>query len=86
MFGLHAEPIGAEINVIHEPDILGYGPETAMEKALSEQLKNTNVPISDDKQKKRGCYYTKVPHLIKQKGIPGQDLTSLNLDKVYLLP
>ena len=86
MFGLHAEPIGAEINVIHEPDILGYGPETAMEKALSEQLKNTNVPISDDKLKKRGCYYTKVPHLIKQKGIPGQDLTSLNLDKVYLLP
>lgn len=39
MFGLHAEPIGAEINVIHEPDILGYGPETAMEKALSAQLK-----------------------------------------------
>lgn len=79
------EPIGAEINVIHEPDILGYGPETAMEKALSEQLKNTNVPISDDKLNKRGCYYTKVPHLIKQKGIPGQDLTSLNLDKTSLL-
>lgn len=56
-----------------------------MEKALSAQLKNTNVPISYEKLNKRGCYYTKVPHLINQKGIPGQNLTSLNLDKTSLL-
>lgn len=53
-----------------------------MEEALSEQLKNTKIQKSDDKVVKRGCYYTKIPRLIKQKGILGQDLTSLNLDKV----
>ncbi|GJZ41924.1 protein AAR2 [Tanacetum coccineum] len=37
------EPIRAE-NVIHEPDILGYGPQTAMEKALSEQFKKKLRP------------------------------------------
>ncbi|GJW01476.1 protein AAR2 [Tanacetum coccineum] len=31
-------------NVIHEPDILGYGPQTAMEKALSEQFKKKLRP------------------------------------------
>nr|XP_043617046.1 protein AAR2 homolog [Erigeron canadensis] len=79
------EPIGAEITVNNEPDILGSSPKTAMEEVLSEQLKNSKIPISDDKLKKRGCYYTKIPRLIKQKGIPGQDLTSLNLDKTSLL-
>ncbi|KAJ0954437.1 putative A1 cistron-splicing factor, AAR2, AAR2 domain superfamily [Helianthus annuus] len=83
MYGLHAEPIGGDITVIHEPDILENGPKTAMEEALSEQLKNTNVPTSDDTLKKRGCYYTKIPRLIKKKGVVSQDLTSLNLDKDY---
>ncbi|KAM0062900.1 putative A1 cistron-splicing factor, AAR2, AAR2 domain superfamily [Helianthus debilis subsp. tardiflorus] len=79
------EPIGGDITVIHEPDILENGPKTAMEEALSEQLKNTNVPTSDDMLKKRGCYYTKIPRLIKKKGVVSQDLTSLNLDKTSLL-
>ncbi|KAF5780287.1 putative A1 cistron-splicing factor, AAR2, AAR2 domain superfamily [Helianthus annuus] len=79
------EPIGGDITVIHEPDILENGPKTAMEEALSEQLKNTNVPTSDDTLKKRGCYYTKIPRLIKKKGVVSQDLTSLNLDKTSLL-
>ncbi|MFS7983394.1 putative A1 cistron-splicing factor, AAR2, AAR2 domain superfamily [Helianthus anomalus] len=85
MYGLHAEPIGGDITVIHEPDILENGPKTAMEEALSEQLKNTNVRTSDDTLKKRGCYYTKIPRLIKKKGVVSQDLTSLNLDKTSLL-
>ncbi|KAI7739375.1 hypothetical protein M8C21_010718 [Ambrosia artemisiifolia] len=79
------EPIGGDITVIHEPDILENGPKTAMEEALSEQLKNTNIPTSDDKLKKRGCYYTKITRLIKKKGVHSQDLTSLNLDKTSLL-
>ncbi|KAI3761018.1 hypothetical protein L1987_51423 [Smallanthus sonchifolius] len=79
------EPIGADISVIHEPDILENGPKTAMEEALSKQLKNTNIPKSDDRLRKRGCYYTKIPRLIKQKGALSQDLTSLNLDKTSLL-
>lgn len=83
-FDPHAEPIGADISVIHEPDILENGPKTAMEEALSEQLKNTNIPQSDDTLKKRGCYYTKIPRLIKKKGALSQDLTSLNLDKVHI--
>ncbi|KAL8257234.1 hypothetical protein R6Q59_029275 [Mikania micrantha] len=79
------EPIGADISVIHEPDILKNGPKTVMEEALSEQLKNTNIPKSDDTLKKRSCYYTKIPRLVKQKGVLSQDLTSLNLDKTSLL-
>ncbi|KAI3500192.1 hypothetical protein L1887_36009 [Cichorium endivia] len=79
------EPIGAEITVINEPDILGNNIKTAMEEALSEQLKKSKIPKSDDKIIKRGCYYTKIPRLIKQKGILGQELTSLNLDKTSLL-
>ncbi|KAK9054200.1 hypothetical protein SSX86_025278 [Deinandra increscens subsp. villosa] len=79
------EPIGADISVIHEPDVLGNGPKTAMEEALSEQLRNTNIPKSDDTLRKRGCYYTEIPRLIKQKGVLSQDLTSLNLDKTSLL-
>ncbi|KAI3768168.1 hypothetical protein L2E82_18624 [Cichorium intybus] len=79
------EPIGAEITVINEPDILENNIKTAMEEALSEQLKKSKIPKSDDKIKKRGCYYTKIPRLIKQKGILGQELTSLNLDKTSLL-
>ncbi|CAH1421377.1 unnamed protein product [Lactuca virosa] len=79
------EPIGAEITIIHEPDIFVNNPKTAMEEALSEQLKNTKIQKSDDKVVKRGCYYTKIPRLIKQKGILGQDLTSLNVDKTSLL-
>ncbi|XP_071698277.1 uncharacterized protein [Rutidosis leptorrhynchoides] len=79
------EPIGAYITVINEPDILGNGPKTAMEEALSEQLKNSKIQKSDLKLEKRGCYYTKIPRLVKKKGIPEQDLTSINLDKTNLL-
>lgn len=86
MLILRAEPVGAEITVIHEPDILGNGPKTEMEEALSEQLMDIKVPTSDNpKLEKRGCYYTKIPRLVKKEGISGQDLTSLNLDKVHTL-
>ncbi|KAJ9562097.1 hypothetical protein OSB04_007257, partial [Centaurea solstitialis] len=79
------EPIGAEITVIHEPDILENSCKTVMEEALSEQLKRSNISRSDDKVEKRGCYYTEIPRLIKKKGVLGQELTFLNLDKTNLL-
>lgn len=57
-----------------------------MEKALEEQLRTSkfSASASVDKSRKRGCYYTKIPHVIKRKGMNGEELTSLNLDKVHI--
>ena len=55
-----------------------------MEKALDQQLRNSKFSKSADKSQKRGCYYTSIPRVIKHKGIHGQELTSLNLDKVII--
>ena len=61
-------------------------PKTAMEKALVEQLKTSKFSTSVDESQSRRCYYTSIPRVIKQKGIHGQELTSLNLDKVRTHP
>ena len=53
-----------------------------MEKALDEQMKSSKFLTSVDNSQSRRCYYTSIPHVIKQKGIHGQELTSLNIDKV----
>ena len=53
-----------------------------MEKALDEQMKSSKFFTSVDNSLSRRCYYTPIPHVIKQKGIHGQELTSLNIDKV----
>ncbi|GAB4827957.1 hypothetical protein Ancab_034842 [Ancistrocladus abbreviatus] len=42
-------------------------------------------PGTVEKSESKGCYYTSIPHVIKQKGILRQELTSLNLDKTQLL-
>ena len=55
-----------------------------MEKALDQQLRNSKFSNSADKSQNRGCYYTSIPRVIKHKGINGQELTSLNLDKVII--
>lgn len=61
------------------------GPKTSMEKALDEQLKIGKFSCSSSEVKSRkGCYYTSIPHFIKQKGMQGEKLTSLNLDKVHI--
>lgn len=57
-------------------------PKSAMEKALAEQVSTSKFSTSVDKSERRGCYYTSIPRFIKRKGICGQDLTSLNHDKV----
>ena len=57
-------------------------PKTPMEKALDMQLKVDNSTTSVGKLHRKGCYYTTIPRVVKCKGISGQELTSLNLDKV----
>ncbi|XP_021591761.1 protein AAR2 homolog isoform X3 [Manihot esculenta] len=81
------EPIGGEITVATESVMVKNSPKTAMEKALEEQLRTSkfSASASVDKSRKRGCYYTKIPHVIKCKGMNGEELTSLNLDKTELL-
>jgi len=53
-----------------------------MEEAPEKQLKVGNSASSVGKSQKKGCYYTSIPRVVKCKGISGQELTSLNLDKV----
>ncbi|XP_021591753.1 protein AAR2 homolog isoform X2 [Manihot esculenta] len=81
------KPIGGEITVATESVMVKNSPKTAMEKALEEQLRTSkfSASASVDKSRKRGCYYTKIPHVIKCKGMNGEELTSLNLDKTELL-
>ena len=55
---------------------------TAMEKELDKQLKGSKFATPADNSQQKGCYYTSIPRVIKHKGIHGQELTSLNLDKV----
>lgn len=79
------EPIGGEITVACESEIVANIPSTPTERALAEQLKNSKFSRSVDKSQRRGSYYTPIARVIKNKGIHGQELTSLNLDKTQLL-
>ncbi|KAF5457500.1 hypothetical protein F2P56_021599 [Juglans regia] len=80
------EPIGGEISVACEPGMVNNIPKTVMEKTLDDQLEISKFSASVDKNvNSRRCYYTSIPRFIKQKGLQGQELTSLNLDKTQLL-
>ncbi|KAK7300712.1 hypothetical protein RJT34_11560 [Clitoria ternatea] len=79
------EPIGGEISVECENQMVRNAPKTPMEEALDKQLKVGNSASSVGKSQRKGCYYTSIPHVVKCKGISGQELTSLNLDKTQLL-
>lgn len=79
------EPIGGEVSVECENDMFRNAPKTPMEKALDTQLKVDNSATSVGKLQRKGCYYTSIPRVVKCKGISGQELTSLNLDKTQLL-
>lgn len=81
----HLEPIGGEITVACESDMVEVFSKTSVEKSLAEQLKNSNLSTPGEKSQKRGCYYTAIPRFVKQKGLYGEDLTSLNIDKTHLL-
>ncbi|KAF8407680.1 hypothetical protein HHK36_006815 [Tetracentron sinense] len=79
------EPIGGEITVACESELVEKVPKTTMEKVLAEQLRMSKFSKSAEKFQRRGCYYTSIPQFVKNKGISGQELTSLNLDKTQLL-
>ncbi|CAK7344089.1 unnamed protein product [Dovyalis caffra] len=81
------EPIGGEITVSCESEMDKNSPKTATERALDSQLRTGKFSASTsvDKSKKRGCYYTAIPRVIKHRGMEGKELTSLNLDKTELL-
>ncbi|XP_011097134.1 protein AAR2 homolog [Sesamum indicum] len=79
------EPIGGEISVACESEMVGKFSKSAMEKALAEQLKSSKFSAPEEKSQKRGCYYTAIPRVVKHKGMCGKELTSLNIDKTQLL-
>ncbi|KAL3346244.1 hypothetical protein AABB24_024934 [Solanum stoloniferum] len=79
------EPIGGEITIISESEMVGNVHKTAMEKVLAEQLKNSKFLKPDKKSPSNSCYYTSIPRVIKLKGVSGQDLTNMNLDKTHIL-
>ncbi|KAG2322049.1 hypothetical protein Bca52824_015262 [Brassica carinata] len=82
------EPVGGEITVIYESAILEGGPKTEMERALDAQMKKSKSEASAssiEQPKGNRFYYTSIPRIIKHKGMSGQELTSMNLDKTQLL-
>ncbi|XP_061948100.1 uncharacterized protein LOC133671369 isoform X2 [Populus nigra] len=81
------EPIGGEITVACESEMDKNSPKTSIERALDAQLGTGKFSASTsvDQSKKRGCYYTTIPRVIKRRGMEGKELTSLNLDKTELL-
>ncbi|KAI4307626.1 hypothetical protein L6164_030794 [Bauhinia variegata] len=79
------EPIGGDITVTCEKEMIRNTPKTEMEKALDKQLKASNLTTSIDGSQRKGCYYTTIPCVIKHRGITGQELTALNHDKTQLL-
>ncbi|KAL8161138.1 hypothetical protein V2J09_012627 [Rumex salicifolius] len=79
------EPIGGEITIACESRLVDTMPKTTKEKALTEQLRNSKFAKSFDKDDRRSCFYTQIPRVIKQKGIGGVELTSMNMDKTHLL-
>ncbi|KAH9675560.1 AAR2 protein family [Citrus sinensis] len=79
------EPIGGEITVTAESGMMKNTPKSTMERALDEQLKTSKFTASVDSSQKKGCYYTSIPRVVKCRGMQGEELTSLNLDKTELL-
>ncbi|OIW16140.1 hypothetical protein TanjilG_18855 [Lupinus angustifolius] len=79
------EPIGGEISVVCENNVVRNTPKTSMEEALDKQLNIDNSATSFHESQTKGCYYTTIPRVVKCKGVSVQELTSLNLDKTQLL-
>lgn len=65
-----------------EPEMFQSTSKSAMGKVLDDQLKGSKFAAPVDASQRRGCYYTEIPRVIKQRGVHGQELTYLNLDKV----
>ncbi|XP_064985493.1 uncharacterized protein LOC135625095 isoform X1 [Musa acuminata AAA Group] len=80
------EPIGGDIMIAYESGLIDRVPISVMERRLMEQLKDSKFSNSEaEGSHRRGCYYTSIPHAVKHKGISGEELTAINLDKTKLL-
>lgn len=78
-------PIGGDIMIAYESGLIDRVPITVMERRLMEQLKDSKFSNSEAEGSHRhGCYYTSIPHAVKHKGISGEELTAINLDKVII--
>lgn len=75
-------PVGGEISILYESELLYTNPKTTMEKCLLEQLKHDGKFHSSVEKSCKRCYYTSIPPVLKRKGISGEELTAINLDKV----
>lgn len=55
-----------------------------MERELDAQMKKSSrfKASSNEQPKGNRFYYTCIPRIVKHKGMSGQELTSMNLDKV----
>lgn len=77
-----AEPIGGEITIAYETNLIDTVYRTSAEKKLAEQLRNSKFSKPSNESPMRGCYYTSIPAVVKNKGKTGEELTAMNLDKV----
>ncbi|KAG6410144.1 hypothetical protein SASPL_128194 [Salvia splendens] len=74
-----------ELTSLHDKIIVIGGVMTWIESLIKVNMQNSKFSGHEKKSQKQGCYYTTVPRVVKQKGIYGEDITSLNLDKTHLL-
>jgi len=86
------EPIGGEITIMSESELIEKGPQTAADRCLAEQLSKTpecneRKPASSGKpvSGSQRCFYTRIPHSVKHIGMTAAELTAANLDKTQLL-
>ncbi|RWW33315.1 hypothetical protein GW17_00001967 [Ensete ventricosum] len=79
-------PIGGDITIAYESGLIDKVSITVTERRLLEQLKDSKFSKSEaEGSHRRGCYYTSIPRAVKHKGISGEELTAMNLDKVIIL-
>jgi A1 cistron-splicing factor AAR2 len=72
---------------MQEPELIeSKGPPTEMEKRLIDQLRGSkcsSIEVAKSGEHK-GCYYTSIPHFVRNKQVSGDELTALNIDKVIV--
>eukprot|EP00252_Welwitschia_mirabilis_P004125 TRINITY_DN1431_c0_g1_i4.p1 TRINITY_DN1431_c0_g1~~TRINITY_DN1431_c0_g1_i4.p1 ORF type:complete len:242 (+),score=52.22 TRINITY_DN1431_c0_g1_i4:148-873(+) len=75
-----------------ETELIGNQPQTEAERRLMEQV--TNAKKSQEQNAgssgkhtsgNHRCFYTPVPHSMKQKGMTAEELTAVNIDKTQML-
>ncbi|XP_057872677.2 uncharacterized protein LOC131078866 isoform X2 [Cryptomeria japonica] len=86
------EPIGGEITIMSETELIGKGRQTAAEIRLMEQFPDvgewhghksasSGKPTSTSQR----CFYTPIPVSVKYKGMTAEELTAANIEKTKLL-